>query len=195
MPATCPFCGAVGKLTGEHVLGDWLSRIGLKLDPVALTTGPLNRIGRNIGVTPPFNRKVRDVCGPCNNGWMSRLEDVAKRVLTPLILGEPGNIAQAGQGRIAAWLEKTVLVAMLMSSEEEREGGYSLPAQEYRALYDRRAAMEPLPASQVGVETSAGLAQLWPVIQDIAWRHRQGAATGLHCPHRSRREGAVRRVR
>ncbi len=26
---TCAFCEASGKLTGEHVFGDWVSRIGL----------------------------------------------------------------------------------------------------------------------------------------------------------------------
>ena len=102
MPAACAFCGRTGKLTGEHVLGDWLSRIGLDLDPVAHATGPLNRMGREVGVTPPFRRTVRDVCGPCNNGWMSQLEDVARRTLAPLILGEPGRLAREDQGAIAA---------------------------------------------------------------------------------------------
>jgi hypothetical protein len=133
LPSTCAFCGATGKLTGEHVLGDWLSRIGVNLDPVAHVTGPLNRIVREVGVTPPFRRTVRDVCGPCNNGWMSRLEDVARRVLTPFILGESGKLARADQGAIAAWLQKTALVAMLVSSEQARAGGYGLPPAEYRA--------------------------------------------------------------
>lgn len=29
MPAVCAFCGRAGKLTGEHVFGDWVGRIGL----------------------------------------------------------------------------------------------------------------------------------------------------------------------
>jgi hypothetical protein len=149
LAATCAFCGTTGKLTGEHVLGDWLSLIGLDLDPVVHVTGPLNRLVREVGVTPPFRRTVRDVCGPCNNGWMSQLEDVAKRTLTPFILGEPGRLARNDQGAVAAWLQKTALVAMLVSSEQERAGGYGLPPAEYRALYDQRSAMEPLPASQV----------------------------------------------
>ena len=31
---TCAFCGFRGTLTGEHVLGSWLSKIGLDLTPV-----------------------------------------------------------------------------------------------------------------------------------------------------------------
>jgi hypothetical protein len=156
MAATCAFCGRTGKLTGEHVLGDWLSRIGLDLDPVAHVTGPLNRMRREVGVTPPFRRTVRDVCGPCNNGWMSQLEDVARRTLTPFILGEPGRLAREDQGAIAAWLQKTALVAMLVSSGQERGGGYGLPSAEYRALYDQRSAMEPLPASQAWIGRYSG---------------------------------------
>jgi hypothetical protein len=164
MPGTCAFCGATAKLTGEHVLGDWLSRIGLELDPVAHRTGPLNRIGRDVGVTPPFRRTVRDVCGRCNNGWMSQLEDVAKRVLTPCILGESSRIERADHHAIAAWLEKTALVAMLVSSEHERAAGHGLPPEEYHALYDQRAAIEPLPASQVWIGRYGGeqrLASTW----------------------------------
>src|SRR4051794_11471516 len=73
-PKTCVFCGSGGKLTGEHVFGDWLSRIGLSTESVLQAAGPLNRSLRRMGVTRPFGWTVRDVCGPCNNGWMSRLE-------------------------------------------------------------------------------------------------------------------------
>jgi hypothetical protein len=164
MASTCAFCGTTGKLTSEHVFGDWLTRIGLELDPGVHVAGPLNRMEREIGVTKPFRNKVRDVCGPCNNGWMSELESVAKRALTPCILGESGTIAQADQGAIAAWLQKTALVAMLVSSDDERAGGYGLPPSEYRAVYDQRSAIEPLPASRVWTGRYGGkdrLASVW----------------------------------
>lgn len=61
--------------------------------------GPLNRIGRELGVRRPFRQTVRDVCGDCNHGWMSRLEVVAQRVLTPFILGQPGQIEAAVSDR------------------------------------------------------------------------------------------------
>ncbi|TCO37618.1 hypothetical protein EV646_1235 [Kribbella antiqua] len=144
----CAFCGSSGPLTGEHVLGDWLSRIGLDLEPVLHGAGPLNRIGRELGVRPPFRQKVRDVCGDCNHGWMSRLEVTAQRVLTPFILGEPGEIEVADTGRIAAWAQKTALTAMLVSSEEDRDHGYGLPTSEYRDFYTLREEACPLPVSQ-----------------------------------------------
>jgi hypothetical protein len=118
------------------------------LEPVAHGAGPLNRIGRELGVRPPFRQSVRDVCGMCNHGWMSRLEVVAQRVLTPFILGKPGTIEPEDQGAVAAWLQKTVLVAMLVSSDEERARGYGVPAKEYSELYDLRHGPQPLPATQ-----------------------------------------------
>lgn len=140
---TCVFCGAGGKLTGEHVFGDWLSTIGLSEADSAHGVGPLNRSLRDIGTTRPFMRKVRDVCGPCNHGWMSSLEATAKRVLAPLILGNAGTISSVDLASIAAWAHKTALVAMLMSSAAERARGGGLPASEYRALYDARNVGPP----------------------------------------------------
>jgi hypothetical protein len=148
MIATCVFCGAADTLTGEHVLGDWLSKIGLDLDPVPHGAGWLNRVGRELGVRPPFRQKVRDVCGACNHGWMSRLEVVARRVLTPLILGQPGRVEATDQGAIAAWVQKTALTAMLVSSEADRDRGYGLPVGEYHEMYTLRDELRPLPASQ-----------------------------------------------
>jgi hypothetical protein len=155
--STCVFCGFTGKLTGEHVFGDWLTRVGLDLEPVPHGAGRLNRIGRELGVRPPFRQTVRDVCGACNHGWMSRLELSAQRVLTPFILGEPGTIAPEDQGVVAAWVQKTALVAMLVSPEEERAAGYGLPAAEYRELYAMRDEAQPLPASQFWIGQYQGV--------------------------------------
>jgi len=149
---SCVFCGSTDGLTKEHVFGDWLSRIGLDLAPVVYRAGPLNRIGRDLGVPrAPFRQTVRDVCGRCNGGWMSRLEDIAKIILTPLILGDSGFIQPPDQGAIAAWVQKTALVAMLVSTEDERAHGYGLPLSEYREMFAHREALEPLPATKIWI--------------------------------------------
>ena len=153
----CVFCGRRGKLTGEHVLGDWLSRTGLDLEPVPHGAGPLNRLGRGLGVRAPFRQKVRDVCGDCNHGWMSHLEATAQRILTPFILGKPGQIEPNDQGAIAAWVEKTALTAMLVSSAEERDRGFGVPASEYRELHALRDKPRPLPASQFWIGRYEGV--------------------------------------
>lgn len=155
MAAACVFCGSTGVMTGEHVLGDWLTRVGLAHDPVEYRTGPLNRLGRDLGVRPPFRQTVRDVCSNCNHGWMSRLEAVAQRTLTPFILGRAGRIEPSDLGAVAAWAHKTALTSMLVSSEPDRAAGYGLPASEYHALYDVRETKAP-PASQFWIGRYTG---------------------------------------
>lgn len=145
---TCIFCGVVDTMTGEDVLGQWLQRIELDQSPVPHGTGWLNRIGREIGTRPPYRQRIRDVCGECNSGWMSRLEETAKRVLTPFILGKKGFIEGADVGPISAWALKTCFTAMYVSTAKDRAAGYGLPASEYRQLYEIRDLKVPLPDSQ-----------------------------------------------
>lgn len=154
VPSSCASCGSAGPQTAEHVLGKWLAQIGPDHRPVAHVAAPLNRIGRDRGIRPPFGQTVRDVCSVCNNGWLSNLEGITKRVLTPLILGEPGAVEVADVGAVAAWVHKTALTAMLISSQSDRESGYGLPVTEYHQLYRQRDQACPLPESQFWIGQS-----------------------------------------
>ncbi|MER5966544.1 hypothetical protein [Streptomyces sp. NPDC002057] len=138
-------------LTREHVFGQWVSKVGLDLSPVQHWAGPLNGLPRNMGRQPPYRQTVKNFCASCNNGWMSRLEVVAQRVLTPLILGSRGTIAPEDQALIAMWAEKTALTAMLLSSEEQRKSGYGLPPSVYKAFHECRDQMRPLDTSRFWV--------------------------------------------
>lgn len=146
-------------MTREHVFGKWMSTIGLDLTPVQHNAGPLNRIPRNMGEHPPFLQRVKDVCAACNNGWMSQLETIAQRVLSPLILGEPGTILLKDQPAIALWAQKTALTAMLLSSEQQRNAGYGLPRAMYTEMYERRGLLQPLAASRFWVGRYYGAEQ------------------------------------
>jgi hypothetical protein len=153
----CVFCGRDEPLTREHVLGAWLSGIGLDPAPGHHRAGWLNRLARDFGVARPFEQTVREVCAGCNNGWMSRLEDVARRVLGPLIMGNAGVIEPGDSGAIAAWTHKTALVAMLVSSEQDRAAGYGLPSSEYRELYAHRDALVPPAGTQFWIGRYRGV--------------------------------------
>ncbi|WP_208740866.1 hypothetical protein [Micromonospora arida] len=104
-----------------------------------------------MGEQPPYRQTVKDFCSSCNNGWMSRLEDTARRVLSPIILGEPGAISTQDQPVIAVWAQKTALTAMLLSSKEQRSRGYGLPKSVYTMFYDCQSRMEPLGGSRFWV--------------------------------------------
>jgi hypothetical protein len=158
MTDACAFCGSIGPLTREHIFGQWVSKIGLDLSPVQHMAGPLNGLPRDMGKQSPYRQMVKDFCSFCNNGWMSRLEDTARRVLSPTILGEPGEISAQDQPAIAVWAQQTALTAMLLSSKEQRSRGYGLPRSVYTTFYECQTRMEPLVASRIWVGKYEGTA-------------------------------------
>ncbi len=115
MARACVFCGST-DLSGEHVMPKWLSTIGFDLRPRLYEVGPLNRIPKRWTSTP-FTMTVKVVCKACNSGWMAQLEEMAKDVLTPLVVGAPMRLDADHQTVIASWSHKTALTAMLASSD------------------------------------------------------------------------------
>jgi hypothetical protein len=59
--------------------------------------------------------QIECVCGggssTCNNGWMRRLEEKAKPVLTSLILGKEIRISETQKKQIAAWIALKCMVS------------------------------------------------------------------------------------
>src|ERR1019366_6195245 len=53
---------------------------------------------------PMTQRKVRNVCGRCNNGWMSRVVQRAKPIATLLIRGGTAELSVAHQNELASWI-------------------------------------------------------------------------------------------
>jgi hypothetical protein len=145
----------MSNLTREHVLPDWLTGIGLDLEPSIHQAGPLNKLPRQ-WPAKPFTTTVKMVCATCNNGWLSELEGAARPVITPLIRGESRRLPPGDQALIAAWTCKTALVSLLISSDEARQSGYRVPASEYEALHAQRGRVEPLPFSQYWIGSYAG---------------------------------------
>ena len=104
-PRTCIFC-AGPRDSREHVAPDWMKPLlhgyngtihwiaeGNK-PPLA---GALNKPGDHRG------RRIRCVCVPCNTGWMSRLQSVARQDIEPLVRGQSVYLSAARRRRIASW--------------------------------------------------------------------------------------------
>src|SRR4051794_2751172 len=107
----CIFCGGT-PVTAEHVWPNWARR-KLPQDVVAEHTV--------IAETPDgttsdtfrqrvFEQRVKVVCGECNNGWMSRLEQTNKPFLESALDGRGRALHCDGQRSLAAWAYKTALV-------------------------------------------------------------------------------------
>jgi hypothetical protein len=103
---------------------------------------------------PPFTWTVRDVCAPCNNGWMADLENRAKPLLSPLIQDQARPLTLPDMMVVATWATKTVLVAGL-AAPGERE---TASAESYRWFGEHR---QPLPGGVVWIGRYTGDGQ-WP---------------------------------
>ena len=102
---TCKFCDARAD-SREHVIPNWiLQEIKISED-----------IRRVVGSSAPVwfkniqNLKVRSVCKPCNNNWMSMLETDCKPTLSPLLNGVGMPLSADRQSTLARWAVKTSMV-------------------------------------------------------------------------------------
>ena len=110
----CIFCGGKSKLTGEHVWADLLRNYLARTEPNNFhwtmyqggepEPGILHRPG------DAHSQKLKVVCGPCNNGWMSRLQEHAKPILVPLIQDDWPEIDESAQALFAAWAAMFTMV-------------------------------------------------------------------------------------
>ncbi|MGO1160531.1 hypothetical protein ACTOV4_01070 [Brucella sp. C7-11G] len=94
----CLFCGRWGSKSREHIFPRWMKGSVQSIHETTFhqTTnfdypnnvanigyGLLKRPGRSLDQT------LRVVCRPCNNGWMSRLQNQVKPILLPFVRGAP----------------------------------------------------------------------------------------------------------
>jgi hypothetical protein len=117
-PGKCIFCEA-GSLTKEHILPAWLKTLFPKAPKSRHTFGVVEpSIVAGIPKLKRYDRqghsgtvKVRVVCERCNNGWLSVLENRAKPILTPMILGERCRLESEDLNILATWAAKTAMTA------------------------------------------------------------------------------------
>jgi hypothetical protein len=90
----CFFCGEANPMSDEHAWPQWLGR-GAEVKPTQTTrTIGYGRTGDDEMTEAPnlavkkngsvLKARVREVCRPCNNEWMSRLETSAQPLLERL---------------------------------------------------------------------------------------------------------------
>ena len=159
---SCIFCEGVG-LTREHVLGDWVRRLANVSETVAArhTFHPGEGSSRAVDFSePPLRWVARVVCGDCNNGWVSDIDNAAAMILTPLLRGEPGRLSPDDQGALATWAFKTGCV---IDAAALGRGGPSFPRSD--RVWLREHGCPP--------ELSAAWITSWPGTT-TAWTHFWG---------------------
>lgn len=107
----CAFCSCTSSLTGEHLRSDWVNKL---LDG---RTHHYVINQRSYGTKPTqwedkkLDLKANVVCGNCNSGWMSDLDNDAKGVLQDIILHDCNIcILPLGLVAIAAFTMKCAFV-------------------------------------------------------------------------------------
>jgi hypothetical protein len=131
----CIFCGFRGKLTREHIWADWLKPyIAKDMPKHSRARAVIHKTHTESAVKlqpgDPRSRRVKCVCGSCNSGWMSKLQQRAKPILLPLIRGERTTLGLAAQQTAAAWIAMAVMVAefddpaWVTISQEDRDWLY-----------------------------------------------------------------------
>lgn len=134
---SCPFCGAPGPLTREHVWPQWLRQfpayellrkqlVDNRQPEFAYPALVVNQAGRLAEVRRERGRAVAlpdvtvKVCATCNNGWMASLESDIQRSLTSWINGETLQLSPDETNRLAAWVAKTALAYALWHPRDRR---------------------------------------------------------------------------
>lgn len=137
---SCVFCGQTNvKMSKEHVFGDWISRyfieeLGVDLKGVAEMVDVDGQITQF--PTTPFQQKVRIVCKPCNEGWMSKLENDVMEMLKLMMIGKPVMLRSNAKKHLAFWCAKTALVLDHLHPQHR-----IVPEAHYRELFERKRAL------------------------------------------------------
>jgi hypothetical protein len=136
----CLFCGHTAALTAaltkEHVMPRWIWReaYGENASGPTIQHPAPSKYRENItpslsGLVRTFEPRteqplmratsmtVRAVCRDCNNGWMARLEDAVKPVLTRVNRDRTWSLSQAEVAVLRRWVLKTGLMLEQADSE------------------------------------------------------------------------------
>jgi hypothetical protein len=116
----CIFCGDdAAKITGEHVWSAWIGRLFTSsaytwtlVDP---ETGK-----KTVRDCKTVDFTVNDVCKPCNEGWLSRLEARAKFAFSDMIRDRVElSLLPDGAVLLAAFAFKSAVIATCMNKSRE----------------------------------------------------------------------------
>lgn len=177
----CVYCDTTGKRAREHVWPQWVRKhakevIGIDPPNTQLYEGSQERRGAQPVLSSERRGSSRlsitipNVCVDCNNGWMKRLEDDTKLILTPMIEGRARRLSVADQRVLFAWAAKTALNFAFWS-----ESGFDWPIPSHLAheLYAGRVTREPM--DHVGVWVTA-----YEPLGQFAYRFMAAQGYGNH---------------
>lgn len=144
----CIFCDNQSG-SKEHLWPDWMHRL--------ITFAPINRqegsghvlVGQDPEVT------INTVCGTCNNGWMSQLEQKNVTRLKAMLLNTPITLDRGGMKLLTEWAVKTAMVSDSIKPRNDNENFFTrderIAIRESRTIPERtRVWIGSLTGSHIG---------------------------------------------
>jgi hypothetical protein len=209
----CIFCGSTDrKITGEHVLGNWLTELAGPGNYLAIRSaeGPLKKAAEKIWQTDKIaDMKITDVCEECNTSLGKAVERPMKTILAPMIAGRPTRLPVEAQASIALWLYKVGVLYRYMAQPPRAATREELDAISLRhrpldgtrvhvAAYLGNHAVK-LISYQVGLAKASTAKDFLKVLKDRSWDKgelvtlvvgRFAAQIALYPPHTALTYGA-----
>lgn len=104
-------------MSKEHIFAEWLQKHLPKTgilnhevySELTTLTGVETAVTKHSG--EPHSGRIRCVCVPCNTGWMSRLQEITKPILLPLIAGNRVQLNHREQENLAGWIAMLTMVS------------------------------------------------------------------------------------
>lgn len=117
-PKECAFCPATANFSGEHIWSKWMRQLFKSKKFRFSQRDSAGKIVKQWSM-PGIDLKAKVVCKPCNEGWMSSLEDQhAKPAMYDLIVGKNVFISESSAKSIALFAFKTAVIVDHMGRNE-----------------------------------------------------------------------------
>lgn len=140
MRKKCAFCRRDDrKISKEHILPTWMKSCLPRPGSVRIVTSDIRKGGytqRKWVAHDTLGATINDICKPCNEGWLERLESSFRTFGCNLIGGKPAALTPREITVLASWAYKTHMVYDLRNPRESRS---FFPAQ-LRAFHDSPVA-------------------------------------------------------
>ena len=146
----CIFCGETRNLSKEHIFADWMAPYlppspegtlhvveYFSHDDEGQIDERVRERGRLQNAGDHRARGLKVVCRPCNNGWMSRLQELARPYLEPRLQSRWAFVPVAGQRAIACW---AAMFSMVFEASQPETASFS---QAQRTAFKISEGLEP----------------------------------------------------
>jgi hypothetical protein len=119
----CPFCQKPGKMSDEHIWGDWLRGeipfVGRKhfFHSVEVRESGEEITDTRIRAGDPLNAQIR-VCRDCNHGWMREIQEDARPTLSSMFERDFLLLDRTQQEKLATWVCMSTMASDFLPRHE-----------------------------------------------------------------------------